>query len=242
MDLVDNKINQRIMFGSIPSMKLYPTKAEPVEYDIKQQAQDGMFIFQNNPRFFTTMFILSSKRVQELCALDLPECYSQRVNTIINANCPEEYLNVTGSLQLVSTIFPAITPLDKVLWCGATEYQHEIEYNSSKIKEDFQSIMFAWIYLLNYAQQKEIETGRTIKIETVHPSTNILDLILNGFKNQKPRKHFRHLNSDELNSLRKYINEREALQIKIHQEWNEGKELALSSTALFGKRDYSKII
>ena len=226
MDILDNTVNKRIMSGNFPVESLYPSTIEGGrEIDIDARAESMMKQFEELPELFTILFIWFSKKVDELELLNRPEVYLQSVNYYINARCSEDYLKVNGSLQEAFKLAPVVTPLDKTLWFGAYAYQLENEIDSVR-EYDPVSMMFAWIKILNLAQNMELESHRTIDVKKVKSSTNILDLIKNGFSGPYVINCTRKLSNAEYNGLKTLTERRKALLSEIQDEKRLAEEVA----------------
>ena len=211
MDILDHPVNKRIMNGCFPIEKLYPSDIEAGRtIDFNAKAKMGMTLLSENPELLSFLFINFGKKAAEFDSLNRLELYKRELNYYINARCSDDYLIINGSLQNAYNLIPVITPLDKVLWFGAQAYQMEIEINDDP-EYDPESMMFAWIRLLDLAQEMELKTQRTVDISKVDHSTNLLELIRGGFKKTIIRNRTRELTNSEYSGLKRLNNQRKSL-------------------------------
>lgn len=219
MDILDNAINQRIMSGSFPTDKLFPSSIEEGRViDFLAQAGKGLEVLRQNPDLFYVLFVGFCKKVQELDSLGRPECYIQGVNYLINAKYTDDYLRVNGSLQTAFNLCPVVTTLDKVLWFGAYAFYMEIELNQDVAQLETTSMMYAWIYLLDIAQKWELRSGNTIEISAVKPSTRIFDIISGTYEERRFRGCSRKLTKNEYAGLCALTKSRNELSSEIQEE------------------------
>ena len=227
MDILDNEVNQRIMAGNLPTVELHPASIDQFfQTDIAEQAKAGLSILMQNPDLFYTLIIGFRNRVAELDLLRQSELYLNGVNYLINAKCHEDYLTVNGSLNIAGSINPVVTQLDKVLWYGAYAYYMEKELHPKKEEYNLDSMMYAWVYLLELAQKMEFNYGQTIDISVIRPNTPIIEILTGNYSDSKTCKSIRALTSSESVGIKRLFEKRKALLLKIQDEKKTGKEVA----------------
>ena len=180
MDILDNEINKRLIAGNFPSEILHIVEEYDVEaVDLPVLAKDGIDILREYPMLMFGFFTTFANRVQEIESLKREELFEQEANILINTGFKIDSLNIDEKVYLEgSKLFPAVTSVDKIFWYGAWVY-----YFSNDMMPDnehfnqYQDMMFAWIYLLKIVQDKELKYGFTINVKAVTSKTNILKLI-----------------------------------------------------------------
>lgn len=180
MDILDNEINKRLIAGNFPSEILHIVEEYDVEaVDLPVLAKDGIDILREYSMLMFGFFTTFANRVQEIESLKREELFEQEANILINTGFKVDSLNIDEKVYLEgSKLFPAVTSVDKIFWYGAWVY-----YFSNDMMPDnehfnqYQDMMFAWIYLLKTVQDKELKYGLTINVKAVTSKTNILKLI-----------------------------------------------------------------
>ena len=226
MDILDHAVNKRIINGSFPIEKLYPTDIEcKRDINFEAQAEMGLRQFSETPELFSILISIFREKVAEIDLLNDPNSYKHELNYLINAGCSGNFLRAGGSLNYAYNLVPVVTPLDKVLWYGAFIYRLEYDLGYDT-QDETVNMMFTWIKLLNMAQEMELKTLRTVDVRKVTDSTNVFELIRGGFTNVKNNNCIRKLSNAEYENLRKLYKQKNTLLSQISEEKKEAEEFA----------------
>ncbi|MBR6983108.1 MAG: hypothetical protein IKH75_06190 [Ruminococcus sp.] len=225
MELLDHVVNRRIMNGNFPVEKLYPANKEINPIDFEAESKMGMAVFIESPEFLNIMIRTFSQKVKELDSIGDSKYYFQRVNYYINTRYSADILENDKIGQKVNDLKPVVTPLDKVLWYGAFVYEKWMEFEEIS-KPESKNMMYAWIKMLDLAQDMELQTGRTIDVNKIDFSDDILDIIHSGFKYSSSHVYTRRLSDLEINDLKRLFEQRKALFNEIKDKHRIEKEVA----------------
>ena len=223
MDILDNEINKRLIAGNFPSEILHIVEKYDVEaVDLLVLAKDGIDILREYPILMFGFFTTFANRVKEIESLKREELFEQEVNILINTGFKVDSLNIDGKVYLEgSKLCPAVTSVDKIFWYGAWVY-----YFSNDMMPDnehfnqYQGMMFAWIYLLRTVQDKELKYGLAINVKTITSKTNILKLIESDWS-KVDKKYFSKLTDFG----RKKLQDVKTAQIALFEKANAEKAL-----------------
>ena len=223
--MFDNDMNKRFLFGNFPNSKLLPAKIEDMrKVDFDMYYKREMSALSKNPEVLSALFICCNKKVAELEILNESDSYKQSISSYINAGCSFDFLRINGSYNIADDLLPVVTPLDKTIWYAAFAYSMEKVINPID-EQDSTSKMLFWISLLLKAQDMEIHSHRSIDVNKVDLSTNIINLIENGFIDSQS-DITRTLTDKEANSLKELSNRRKQLLSKIQEEQITAKKTA----------------
>ena len=180
MNILDNEINKRLIAGNFPSEILHIVEEYDIEaVDLPVLAKDGIDILREYPILMYGLFTTFANRVKEIESLKREEMYEQEANILINTGFMVDSLYSDGKIYLEgSKLFPAVTSVDKILWYGVWVYYFSNDMMPTNGHfNQYQDMMFAWIYLLKTVQDKELKYGLAINVKAITAKTNILKLI-----------------------------------------------------------------
>ena len=176
--------------------------------------------------------------------------YWSLVNCIINANCiPDDLWDNKELFEAATNLCPAVTQLDCVLWEGASTFffvAYCIKYDKKMLNawirstdqtiansiddESFFEVITEFAFLLSNLlqkiQEKELISGKTIRVEA--GSSSILELLLNPWE-ECDRSVFIDLTGKESEKLNRLINERKRLSALSIETKKHAKAIAEST-------------
>ena len=231
MDLLNNTINRRFMSGSFPAEKLFSVPIDNChEIDFEKEAAEGLLLFEEHPEIFNIFFLICRDRVQELEKMHMPELYSQEINCYINTKYHPDSFNIVGVIQDAYNLCPVVTPLDKILWMGASLYHFDGEFIKAEKVYDPQKMMLTWIYLLLITQKKELDTRKTINVDAVDIESNVVSIIFKEWNDDK-QSDLIPLTKQQIHELSVLMDKKSKLSEKAHEEMTLGKEKAKKTNA-----------
>lgn len=232
MDFFDHPINKKILLGELPLKQLYPHSSKKVSFfDYKKLSIDEVSLLDNNPELFNFLLLNCKQIVEKIEKLNITKEFFEKImdsgiSTLVNAKCPPEYLKINSTYMDSNNLIPVVTSLDKALLYGIYMYSIENQLDPNSSTNNFIKMMYAWIYLLLKAQESEIITAKTIDLDQISLSTNLIHLLLNAFNGDEAKRCLRPLSRYEHNKLKQLETERHSLMMKIQGEWKIGWEIA----------------
>lgn len=228
MEILDNRINKRLISGHFPDEVLCPDDDySPIACNFEQLAGNGLKVLKQYPELMYGLFMTFDKRIKEMESLNRPELFEHEVNLLINTGYYVDDFNATGKLFLEACkLCPAVTSIDKVLWYGIWMYyfSNEIVPDDAHQSEHL-DMMFALIYLLKVVQKKEIQYNRAVNIKSISTKTNILKLIEADW-DKVDKKYFSKLTDYGTKKLREVYESTIRLSKRVAEDYATQKEIA----------------
>lgn len=147
------------------------------------------------------------------------------VNCILNTGYPLEHVNISETAMIEYNSNPVSTTFDKALYLGASLLYFQTELKTIEQPIDNNSMMFALIYLLQIVQDKELSTGKTIDVDKITLSSNIMDAIYSSWDFSE-QEFIISIEPEEYESLKRILRKRDAMRLRYQEEQIQCKALA----------------
>lgn len=179
------KINRGLYEGRLPSESLSAAKIiKPKKVDIAHEAEAGLSILRENPELFYLLFVSSRDRIHEIESSNFPHAYEQEINILINTGYLPSSVNIISDVyQSALKTIPVVTNLDKYIWQVAFVDYFSLKNGMVDHPDEITEMIYAWVYLLLYVQDKEVSSGTTINTNKCDLSSNFLEFVFSPWIN-----------------------------------------------------------
>lgn len=223
MFFLDSKINKCITAGMLPKEKLVRASRDEIRpIDIDSAARKGMEFLRKNHGLSSILVAILCKRVAELELLNNEEFFQQEINVLVNTLYdPDLVVNFINLYSDAELLIPAVTPIDKVLLCGAWAYYYMDSMGCITVEAS--NLKYAWVYLVRFIERKELQTGLTIDLDRCDLTRiDILELIM-GDWGEKPRGVYIEITEKENIQLKSLSEKRKTIQSRIESAIDKEK-------------------
>ena len=218
-------INKSLYEGRFPCEMMSPgdiTKAEKV--DLEQKAAEGLSVLKANPELAYVLLMSARDRIHEVESIRFSHSYEQQVNVLINAGYQPDSINIlSNAYQKTVATKPVVTYLDKCIWFIAFIDHFSLANGMAEHVEEISQMVYAWIYLLLYVQNKELESGLTIKIDSFDSSLDFLEIVYSPWGRDGI---YQDLSSDEVKQLKFLQDQRLSLSSLCQSEIDSAFSIA----------------
>lgn len=257
------------LIGSFPSSPIeYCEGYVSNKYDFEFESKEEINFLRANPEITSFFFFTYKTRLEEMKKINNfnpHDLYSVDMLslTLVHYNI-DPIISNKQIVEKIENVLPYTNEFEEIISLIISHFLTSLEYSdfckSDERKTKTKNAAFAFIYLLNIVQTKELNSNRTISIDRINHNTNIVDLMLNDWDTPSCSEFLKDLPNEQKIKLIDLSNIKKELlkifeevtskeietAIKTNDEWKKyidiinNLSLEETNTLSFINGDYSK--